>query len=76
MSIKQIPSKIELGFWQIVISLLSESRSVQRLVCWFYLDVGPKTKQLIHRLERQQLLRWSAAGLAMGLLVGFLIAVF
>lgn len=76
MSIRQIPSKIELGFWQIAISLLSESRPVQQMVCWFYLDVGPKSRQFINRLERPQLLRWSAAGLGTGLLVGFLIAVF
>jgi hypothetical protein len=76
MSIRQIPSKIELGFWQIAITLLSESRPVQQLVCWFYLEVGPKSSQYIKRLDRPQLLRWSAAGLGMGLLVGFLIAVF
>jgi hypothetical protein len=76
MSIRHLSSKIELGFWQIAISLLSDSRPVQQLVCWFYLDVRPKSSQFIKRLERRQLLRWSAAGLGIGLLAGFLIAVF
>jgi hypothetical protein len=76
MSIRHISSKIELGFWQIAISLLSDSRYVQQLVCWFYLEVGPVSRQFVNQLERRQLLRWSAAGLGLGLLAGFLIAVF
>ena len=76
MSLRHLPSKIELGFWQIAISLLSESKSIQRLVRWFYLDLRPKSSQLFNQLERQKVIRWSAAGLGMGLLFGFLIAVF
>lgn len=76
MSLRQLPTKIELGFWQIAISLLSESKSIQRLVRWFYLDLRPKSSQLFNQLERHKVIRWSAAGLGMGLLFGFLIAVF
>ena len=76
MSLRQLSTKIELGFWQIAISLLSESKSIQRLVRWFYLDLRPKSSQLFNQLERHKVIRWSAAGLGMGLLFGFLIAVF
>ena len=76
MSLRQISTKIVLGFWQIAISLLSESKSIQRFVRWFYLDLRPKTSRLFNQLESHKVLRWSAAGLGMGLLFGFLIAVF
>jgi len=65
-----------LGFWQITIRLLSESTSLQRLIRWFYLDLRPKSGQVLSQLERQQVMRWSAAGLGTGLLLGFLIAIF
>ena len=76
MSLRHLPSKIELGFWQITISLLSESTSIQRLVRWFYLDLRPRTLEFLIQLEQKQVIRWSAAGLGMGLLFGFLIAIF
>jgi len=75
MSIRQLPSRIELGFWQIAISLLSESSSLQRLVRWFYLEFRPWSGEIISRLERQRVIRWSAAGLGMGLFLGILIAI-
>ena len=76
MSLRHLPSKIELGFWQITISLLSESTSIQRLVRWFYLDLRPRTLEFLIQLEQKRVIRWSAAGLGMGLLFGFLIAIF
>ena len=76
MSLRHLPSKIELGFWQITISLLSESTSIQRLVRWFYLDLRPRTLEFLIQLEQKRVIRWSAAGLGIGLLFGFLIAIF
>lgn len=76
MSLRHLPSRIELGFWQIAISLLSESTSLQRLIRWFYLDFWPKAGQVLNRFERQRVMRWSAAGLGTGLLLGLLIAIF
>lgn len=75
MSLRHLPSRIELGFWQITISLLSESTSLQRLIRWFYLDFRPKAGQVLSRFERRRVMRWSAAGLGTGLLLGFLIAI-
>jgi hypothetical protein len=76
MSLKHIYTKIELGFWQITISLLSESTSLQRLIRWFYLVFRPKAGELFSRFQRQQVIRWSAAGLGAGLILGFLVAIF
>jgi hypothetical protein len=75
MSIRQIPTRIELGFWQIVIALMSESPSVQQLVRWLYSDLLPSAEKLVSKLNRRRLFRWSAGGLGMGLVIGFLTAI-
>ena len=76
MSLRQISTRIELSFWQIAISLLSESTFLQRLIRWFYLDFLPFSAEFIKRFERRRVYRWAAAGLGMGFMLGFLIAVF
>jgi len=76
MSLRQIPSRIELSFWQITISLLSQSSMLQRLIRWFYLDLMPFSAEFSKRFERRRVYRWAAAGLGMGFMLGFLIAVF
>ena len=76
MSIRQLSSRIELTFWQVAINLLSESRSLQRLVRWFYLNLEPRLAQYTKRLERRRIYRWSAAGLGLGFFTGILISVF
>lgn len=75
MSLRHLSSRIELGFWQIAIGLLSESTSLQRLIRWFYLDFRPGTGEIVSRFERQRVLRWSAVGLGAGLLFGFIVAI-
>lgn len=73
MNLRQIPSRIELGFWQVTITLLSESILLQRFIRWFYLEFRPQIVAIISRFERQRLVRWAAAGLCMGLLFGFIV---
>ena len=73
MSIRQISSRIQLSFWQMVISLLSESRTSQQLVRWFYLKLFPVAENIFARFERQKVYRWAAAGLGTGFIIGLLI---
>jgi hypothetical protein len=72
MNLRHIPSRIELGFWQVTINLLSESILLQKLIRWFYLEFRPQFATVVRRFERQRLVRWAAAGLGMGLLFGFI----
>ena len=76
MSVKQISSRIELSFWHIIISLLSQSSSFQYLVRLFYLIVAPKFGIILHHLNHHRIFRWAALGLGFGFVVGFLIALF
>lgn len=76
MSLRQLSSRIELSFWHIVIGLLSESQSLQRLIRWFYLDFLPATTNSFQRFDSQRVIRWAALGLGLGFVVGFLISFF
>jgi hypothetical protein len=76
MSVKQISSRIELSFWQITISLLTQSSSFQKLVRWFYLIIMPKSGILFQNFDHHRVFRWAAVGLVLGLIIGFLIAFF
>lgn len=76
MSLRHLSSRIELSFWQIVIGLLSESHSLQRLIRWFYLDFVPATADFFQQYDRQCVIRWAAVGLGLGFVVGFLISLF
>jgi hypothetical protein len=76
MSLRQLSTRIELSFWQMVITLLSESDLLQRLIRWFYLDLLPRSVKFLKQFELRQVFRWAAAGLGMGFIIGFLIAIF
>jgi len=76
MSLRQLSNRIELSFWQIIISLLSDSQKLQRIVRWFYFDCQPAMSAFIQHFDRRQAIRWGAAGLGLGLIVGFLISIF
>ena len=76
MSLRQLSTRIEVSFWQIVIILLSESRLLQRLVRWVYLDFLPLLVAFLQHFEQQRVIRWAAAGLGLGLMTGFLISIF
>ena len=72
MSLKQFSIRLEVSFWQLVIQLLSESRTVQTLIAWIYHHGLPATTRLIHSLEVERVLRWAVVGLAIGFLTGLL----
>ncbi len=76
MSLRQLSTRIEVSFWQIIISLLSESRLLQRLVKWVYLEFLPTLISFLQHFNQQRVIRWAAAGLGLGLMTGFLIAIF
>ena len=76
MSIRQLSSRIELSFWQIVIELLSESPKFQRLVKWSYLGLFPAAANLLNNMSRRRAIQWAAGGLGAGLMIGLIIALF
>lgn len=76
MSLRQLSSRIELSFWHIVIGMLSESHSLQRLIRWFYLNFLPATKIFFQKFDGQRVIRLAAVGLGLGFVAGFLISLF
>ncbi len=76
MSVKNISTRIELSFWQIIISLLSQSKTFQKLVRWFYQNIMPKYGTFLHNLNRHRIFHWALIGLGFGFAIGFLIALF
>ena len=76
MSIRNLSSRIELNFWQILIGLMSESQALQKSIRWLYLDAGPAVTDAIQRIDPKRLIRWAVIGLGFGLTTGFLISIF
>ncbi|MGW8224407.1 MAG: hypothetical protein ACWGOY_01675 [Anaerolineales bacterium] len=76
MSIRQISSRIELSFWQILIGLMSESPQFQRLVRWSYLGLFPAAAKWSNNYNLRRAFQWAAGGLGFGIMIGFLIALF
>lgn len=76
MSLRYISTRIELGFWQFAITLLSESKNIQHIVCWIYQDLLPRTKVFYKRIDLKRAIRWATAGLGLGIFTGILISAF
>lgn len=74
MTIRQLSSRLEVNFWQILIGLLSESQPIRKLIKWLYLGFLPAAVNFYQQIDRKILVRFAAAGLGLGLLTGFLIA--
>ena len=72
MSLKQFSIRLEVSFWQLVIQLLTESRTVQAIIAWIYIHGAPAITRLIQSLEVERVLRWAVVGLALGFLTGLL----
>jgi hypothetical protein len=74
MTIRQLTSRLEVNFWQILIGLLSESQPIRKSIRWLCLALFPVLADYYSQINRKLLLRWAAAGLGLGLLTGFLIS--
>jgi len=74
MSIKQIPMRLELGFWNLTIHLLSQSALLRSLVPWFYRSVGLRWGAFRGDFDARRALLWAGAGLVLGFVGGFLAA--
>ena len=74
MTIRQLSSRLEVNFWQILIGLLSESQTIRRSIKWLYLGLLPAAANLNLQIDRKLLFRFAAAGLGLGLLTGLLIS--
>ncbi len=66
MNIRSLPTNIEIAFWSVVISLLSDSEVIQNFVqkCYDCMTSGRATYYL------RMALVFSAAGLLLGTLLG------
>jgi hypothetical protein len=76
MSIKQISSNLELGLWNVLIDLLSDSQLFQDFIRWVYQVLVPGVIKIQDAFNFTAALRWSLAGTGFGILTGFLIALF
>ena len=74
MTIRQLSSRLEVNFWQIMIGLLSESQPIRKSIRWLYLGFFPALADFYLQFNRKLLFRWAVAGLGLGLLTGFLIS--
>lgn len=74
MSLRHFSTRLEISFWQLVVQILSESRSVQRLLAWSYHFGSPAIARLLHSIDYERALQWAAIGLALGFLAGLLSA--
>lgn len=72
MSFKQISTRLEISFWQLVIQLLSESDTIQEIIAWIYHRGSPGINRFVHKLDYEKALRWAAYGLTLGFLIGLL----
>ena len=70
MSLRQLSTRIELSFWQIMINLLSGSKPLQSLIRWFYLEILPAIRDFFKNLNRQRLIRTAIFGLGFGFAEG------
>jgi hypothetical protein len=76
MTFRNLSSRIELNFWQILISLMSESQPFQRSIRWLYFGFGPAVRNFYQQIDLKRLIRWSVVGLSLGIITGFLISIF
>jgi hypothetical protein len=74
MNIKQLPTRIEIGFWNLTIHLLSQSAWVRILVTWSYRNIGIRWDAFSRAFDAQRALFWAGVGLLLGFLGGFLAA--
>jgi hypothetical protein len=74
MNIKQLPMRLELGFWNLTIHILSQSAWLRSLLPWFYRSVGQRWRVFCQAFDARRALLWAAAGLVLGFIGGFLAA--
>lgn len=75
MSLRQISTRLELSFWQIIIGLLTESKATQGLIKWVYFDLFPNSASHNQLINKRKLIIWAAVGLGMGSITGLLISI-
>jgi hypothetical protein len=74
MNIKQLPLRLELGFWNLTIYLLSQSRWLQNLLPWFYREITLRWRAFTRSFDARLALAWASAGLLLGFIGGFMAA--
>jgi len=72
LALKRMTIRLQLGFWLLVIDLLSDSSWVQDLVAWSYHDLPAMLGRLHRSLDPGLALRWAGFGLALGFAIGLL----
>jgi hypothetical protein len=72
IDIKQLPSRLELSFWNLTIHLLSQSAWLRSLVPWIYRRVGLRWSAFSRSFDIRRAFIWACAALAIGFFGGFL----
>ena len=76
MSLRQISSRLELSFWQIIICLLSDSSAVQRLIKWAYTDFFTHSTGVNLQIDKKKIFLWAFVGFGLGSIIGLLTSLF
>lgn len=75
MLIRQLSLRLEISFWQLVISLMYESPWVQGLLRWGYHRLLPLISGLPHLIEPKRVAIWGISGFWIGLIFGILVSI-
>lgn len=74
MNIRQLPTRLELGFWNLTIHILSQSAWLRSLLPWFYRGLGQAWRAFGQAFDARRALLWAMAGFLLGFIGGFLAA--
>jgi hypothetical protein len=72
MNFRQLTLRLEIGFWNLAIGLLSESTFLRSLVRWLYLAGTGRRPGSNPAFQPARALFWASAGLALGFFAGLL----
>lgn len=73
MLIKQLSLRLEISFWQLIITLMYESTWVQGILRWGYRRLLPLVFGLSQMIDLKQIAVWGIRGFLVGLTIGIVI---
>lgn len=73
MVFKELSLRLEIGFWQLVISLMYESAWVQSLIRWSYHRLFPILRGFNQFINTRRVVTWGIFGFFTGLIVSVII---
>lgn len=74
MLIKQLSLRLEISFWQLLITLMHESALVQNIIRWGYHRLLPIVLGLSQVIDLKRVANWGLAGFMLGLVISVIFA--